>query len=482
MKSSFSFLMFAGTALAFAPDSRKAEEVSLKVKAFQQAPTDGASVNINTFPEKDLSDIQSRSNTAVIFSGGGSRAYIAALGYLSGLTKLDLMKNIRYIGGTSGGSWATTTYTYNQNRSLSDIDFLGDILNPEEMTSRNLKHMDEFCARSFTNTNMMKIALDDMKHNDASQAESWRTACQQVYLDKIGVVPNSYFSYNQQTVDDIKARNPSLQNEIFLLPRDSERPYMIIGTSLIGPSSGAPYNCKNSNQNVTLLDITPLYIGQGKTMIYNYKYADDNTIHDMLVGGGIESYAFYPSGDTNVSYIQGLSYTQTTGEIQIPKFDSVFDLGYSIAASSYAPALFEDSLPRGSDWGGMSFDYFSPASPDAYVQKTLFGDGGITQNVNLISMLQRNVERIVLFSNGGIPLQPSSEWDVDIDEPQNDQISGWLSSYWGILPTDSKKYEEMGEDYSRNQVFSKDDWSTFVHMLQDAQETGNGIIATLNNI
>merc|ERR1711907_921445 len=109
--------------------------------------------------------------------------------------------------------------------------------NPEDMTAQNLKEMDENCARSFTNINMLEISFDEMS-NGATQAESWVTACQQVYLDKIGVTPNMYFSYDQQTVDDIKQRNPSLQNETFLLPRDSERPFMIIGTTVIGPKAG----------------------------------------------------------------------------------------------------------------------------------------------------------------------------------------------------------------------------------------------------
>jgi predicted acylesterase/phospholipase RssA len=43
--------------------------------------------------------VSQKPNTAIAFSGGGSRAYVAAIGYLAGLNKLDLIKNIRYIGG-----------------------------------------------------------------------------------------------------------------------------------------------------------------------------------------------------------------------------------------------------------------------------------------------------------------------------------------------------------------------------------------------
>ena len=40
--------------------------------------------------------------TGISFSGGGSRAYIAAIGYLSALHKLQLTDSIDYIAGISG--------------------------------------------------------------------------------------------------------------------------------------------------------------------------------------------------------------------------------------------------------------------------------------------------------------------------------------------------------------------------------------------
>jgi hypothetical protein len=48
------------------------------------------------FPELKISSVNQRPNTAILFSGGGSRSFIASIGYLAALTKLDLIKNIRY--------------------------------------------------------------------------------------------------------------------------------------------------------------------------------------------------------------------------------------------------------------------------------------------------------------------------------------------------------------------------------------------------
>ena len=47
------------------------------------------------WPEDDLDDMAGRPKTAVAFSGGGTRAAIAAFGYLRGLVDLGLVPKIR---------------------------------------------------------------------------------------------------------------------------------------------------------------------------------------------------------------------------------------------------------------------------------------------------------------------------------------------------------------------------------------------------
>jgi hypothetical protein len=68
----------------------------------------------NDYPELHEESVLSRPNTAIAFTGGGSRSFLASIGYIAGLTELGLIPNIRYISGISGGSWATLTYTYSQ--------------------------------------------------------------------------------------------------------------------------------------------------------------------------------------------------------------------------------------------------------------------------------------------------------------------------------------------------------------------------------
>ena len=87
------------------------------------------------------------------------------------IVKLDLIKNIRYIGGISGGSWAAAVFTYAQNRSLDDLHFLGDVVFPNDMTIQSLKSMESDCARSFVNRDMMRIALSALHNGEVKQIQ-----------------------------------------------------------------------------------------------------------------------------------------------------------------------------------------------------------------------------------------------------------------------------------------------------------------------
>ena len=60
-------------------------------------------------------------------------------GNLAGLNQLGLMKNVRYIGGISGGAWASSSYTYTQNVA-TDEEFLGEIVSPGDITYDGKPH------------------------------------------------------------------------------------------------------------------------------------------------------------------------------------------------------------------------------------------------------------------------------------------------------------------------------------------------------
>jgi hypothetical protein len=86
------------------------EMIILKVKAWK---SDSKYLTAQDFPETAaLPELQAKPSTAIGFSGGGARAMIGTFGFLAGLRDLGLLDKIRYMGGISGGSWATTVYLY----------------------------------------------------------------------------------------------------------------------------------------------------------------------------------------------------------------------------------------------------------------------------------------------------------------------------------------------------------------------------------
>lgn len=97
-------------------------------------------------------------------------------------------------------------------------------------------------------------------------ADAWCHATQETYYGPVGIKQSTRFSWNQETVNDIKKRNPSLKNEVFLLPTNKDRPFPIVGTAIVGPNEGGPYSY--DTRNFSLIEFTPLYVGHMRTCNY----------------------------------------------------------------------------------------------------------------------------------------------------------------------------------------------------------------------
>ena len=83
-------------------------------------------------PTVNFSD-DSKANLGLCFSGGGSRALTCAWGQLLGLTTLGVNTAPRYISSVSGGTWASSIYTFLPS-TISDTDLLGGYHQPEELS------------------------------------------------------------------------------------------------------------------------------------------------------------------------------------------------------------------------------------------------------------------------------------------------------------------------------------------------------------
>lgn len=483
----FSYALFC--VLSAFPQTHAFGGDALNVNAWQTEK--GKYPSLEDFPESAYDDIMSRPNTAIAFSGGGSRSYAATMGYLAGLTELGLMDNVRYISGISGGSWATAVYSYAQNNVPDDV-MLGPIVAPADIVYDELHLMDPYCARAYTNSCLGEIAILAIK-NDVpgvdKLADGWAYGVQTEYLDPVGITAGARWSWNEASVADIKKRNPSLRDEKFLLPANPKRPYMILGSAAVGPADHAPYPTKA--HNFTMLEFTPLYVGNGYTMDVDYqdgnKLIHTDHIHKpetLPIGGFVETFGFGRSGDGKDSAPKlGLKADAASGTLHVPAPEKPLDIQYAASASGYAPAAFFESshVPGIAENLGLHFTYWSPSeriTPKS--SDMLYTDGGCLSDVMLMSFLQRRVTNIVLFLNKHTPMLPASDWDVDVDEPSGDQIDDGFQAYFGVFSPAANKITERSFQIEKNQVFSTADYAPTVKAMQAAQAAGKGVVYSVN--
>ena len=150
-------------------------------------------------------------------------------------------------------------------------------------------------------------------------------------MEPLGITSNTRYTYSDVTANDIIKRNPELSNEKFLLPSNKERPYMILGSAMVGPTKGAPYHSKY--QNYTMMEFTSLYAGQMHTQ--DVSYHNPGLIHtshinkpiQRTVGGVVENVAFSRDESTRDSAPnKGLKDDQTEGDLSVKSPEKFLDL------------------------------------------------------------------------------------------------------------------------------------------------------------
>lgn len=163
-----------------------------------------------------------------------------------------------------------------------------------------------------------------------------------MYHEPAGIPSGIPFSWNNETVADIKNRNQGIdliQKATFLTPNRADRPFPIGGVTLVGPSDAAPYNY--DNKNVTFMECTPLYIGtQALKMKVGYSTKSKNT--STWVGGAIEPYAFGGKAPLKNSF--KVPFRSKSGT-SIPVPNRLWTIGDCSAASSWGPGLVAAQLP-----------------------------------------------------------------------------------------------------------------------------------------
>jgi len=427
---------------------------------------------------------------------------VAAAGQLAALHELGLLREVRYISGISGGSWATAAYSFaqlGQNGTARDDDeLLGNITAPEDICNvslnrvnpRSLRHL----AMDFGPLGPFGPGPAEWQQRSPSGEGDLVTNHVWHWLFKpVGVPRHASFSWSNATLADIRHRNPQLANATFVLPASPTRPFPILGFSLIGPKRLVPFKQSAKGSQMLLLEATPLYIGTAHTT-RNQTYAprDSRTAGPctLQVGGLLEPFAFGGLAPPPAALPVGM----TSGLLALPSLPpQPFALENATFASSNFPAeaLATLEIPI-RNWVAtpLATGYWSPAAAAAAAppraEPFLLGDGGNVENIHLIGLLKRRVASIVLFLNCEGPLHSSAVWNPATTPPTTAAINDYVPAFFGLPVAASDEVEQLeqdyGIDYSADQVFATADFVPFAQQLQAAQMRGGGVVVTTTHV
>lgn len=228
--------------------------------------------------------------------------------------------------------------------------------------------------------------------------------------------------------------------------------------------------------------ITPLYVGLDYARQITYR--DVNLLHqdeNVLVGGFMEPHGYGSQGPESIDLTEryGPLSTLKSGFTTITQgAPHAFTIQRAMAHSGFAPGAWVHH--EASFLGNAVIDYMNYWSPNSAPKSKpannqyLIGDGGNTDNGDLMASIRRGVRRIVIWDNPSSPLNTREAFDPWMRAPRSDDISSDLSAYFGYF------WKSSTVSYRHNHVFRQEDFPKVVNGLQVAQARGTGAVATFN--
>ena len=422
-------------------------------------------------------------NVGVAISGGGSRSMVAAMGQLRGLKALsnaqgNLLEQTKAISTVSGGSWLGIPFMY-LNSACRDDDLLGIFQEPGTYTTENLQQLNEcnIGSRCIVKFSAKDLALESVMLIIGGLPPDmvWQTLIgihilkfYDLYSQAAGL-PNNFFSYDKQSLENILHSNPSLANKTCYLVTAEKtkvtRPFFICNTAMF-------VNVPNKlNKFLVPVQITPFFTG----IFSNPEDARDAN-HQLVGGGGVTSFAFNSNlqaidqKNATVTQSRQFSLTDAAGasssffaeylekmaiiwngnlkhffddvkdklnsdrwqhilkNIPIQHGKIIFNLLNKLDALSHQeteianeqllkadidPKIFHDALgkmiailPKYHYWSVNNTD------PQADVLDNVFADGGNLENTGISALLlYEDIDNIISFINSATPLA-SAEYGI----------------------------------------------------------------------
>ena len=436
------------------------------------------------FPEESLN----LPSTGVCFSGGGTRALSCAAGQMKGLHELGLWEDVGYVSCVSGGSWASTIFTYCDS-TISDKELLGEIRAPGDLDMKFLGRMSEkflgySATRSLEEILLEKIIVERLSSGALDPADRiWIDAVGHTYLEPYGIydpLKPRYFTLDIKTMRQIVKANPYLKlsakdfYRVHDADGDVKRPFLVINSCLMAPASTLPLDTAN---RAVVFNYTPLYVGTAHGMEVKYVSRVKGASEKARIGGVfLQPVGF--SGEAPDSWSPAGIQQLKLGHKKFRLADATGTSSSAYAATVAVSAMWEQVSSK--VLLGFQLDQMMPEEPYWTVNRNTiipeqnyrFGDGGNLENYGLLTLLQRGLGKIVVFVNSASPIvdacfdsvpNPTDYASIDPDLPP-------LFGYKGGILTPNQ---------ANNTVFKQEDFKKLYTLLYEAKMAGKPVMANM---
>jgi hypothetical protein len=488
-------------------------------------PTAGASPPLTV---SQFIAAQTPGNVAVCLSGGGSRALSAGMGQLNGLATVQLtpdvtlFSQVKALSTVSGGSWVGVPFVY-LPASISDTTYLGGpYLDPHQLTPTGLGTFPNGAigaqiTHDFSIEEMLFQAL--LLHWQGVPTDMlWQTVIGLHLLAPYGLfpmvdaaaTPNSFFTYDEATLEAIRLANPSLQQATASLVSTQPRPYLVCNTAMVVTSGGQ-------------LRLAPVQATSFMTGIVSVPPNATDANGLQVGGGGVESFAFNSEltgfhastsmatvqqqrqwalvdivGASSAAFAASLaqlasSYTRSpdlfaaTLRARGPaavNFLARHGVPTAMSRTRLAPALAAHAQGDASQIRALAleleglipaYQYWPVLNPPVNqpINTTEFADGGSLENSGIAAMLAyHDIQHLIAFTNTSTPLSLDQASTIVVDDS--------LPPLFGYQPyvegTGYAPYQGAthpnGPLYQNNQVFPSEAFWNLLHNLWASSGSG----------
>lgn len=366
------------------------------------------------YPEFDSSQTDQSARykqpAGLAFSGGGPRAFSAALGQMRGLYNIGFLDIVGAISCVSGGTWFGTLFNYAPN-SISDSELLGPVIDPGDITLNNINSIDSNCIGSpllaLTNSQIARwlgVYYAEYQLGWLPFNRIYSRVLNSILLGPFNLNSTyTFFSLDEAAIQNILKNNPNLTQSNFY-PVRPDRPYFIAGATQIYPT--------DENEVMRHFEYTPLYVGTPQL------FSGEGQDGADIGGGFVQSFAFDSATPTVVP--------NATNLVRVPTPSEYFLLSDMMGSSGAAPASVLDCISLANLF--PEFQYWPAVNlGDEAAVTYSFADGGDFENTGIVSLLGRQYRAIIAFVNTSLPIGSP-------DDQCYNGIDGQISRLFGLMP------------------------------------------------